>query len=1396
LRINKFALLLLLAFFYSSNFLINPNFAMGDQLIDPELKTASELQYVTAFTGPSIIFEETDQYVKLNFSTFIIEFYKGSAGYNKIYDGQDNVLVYDDRITLQYFGTGNWKQRGTPTEITWEKVTDYQYVVVRHYDDYVGTTYNVSYVVKSASLMKIRVDLSSGQTDDYRIYWAPSGITYAEYAKTAQNVVFTTDTSMVEEYLSGYVMFDWSDVYQSFGDITATTFEEVANGKKANIYFNIGIINEGQKITLDPSIVGSSTSYYAVGESSWSRDSFYGTGLFWMFYYNGSDYVYRPSPNAGTWSSEVFVTDNSAGTGGDNFAIWYNETCVDYVAGGGVLNGALKYRRGTPNSDETITWLASEQNVLPYAGDNCSYGYVSLSIDSEGCPWVGYRWYNWTGDFYNSNITKSAFNNGIWQTASGFPYQLESQHCAMPFSVPMTDGNVYVIHEQEDGGIVQGRRWNGTDFEEVETVIPTNGPAYSMTAVSDDNDDIHFVYETYGGDIEYNKYTNGSGWGVREIIVSSAGGYPTLSIDKPNNNTLYCFWGNTTYDHICYVKRVNGVWSSEIDWINEETNGLTSGNAIKSFYEDYGGKIGVSYMRNTTSPYEVMYAYLVVGASDASLVGTTTWDWGVGIMGQRGTFKAEGRWWMFYCDDYYNGYCTSTDGVNWGGFTNFTGPDRYNGFDLDVYFDGVYLHYASIDMYETTIYYRKGVPNPDGSISWVADEQVAVTLTGFSAREVSICTDSSGYPMISYRNNTGDSNPPGVSRSSTNDGTWSTATGFPLNVNETMWTSSCQICVIPMTNNKVYAWYTDYNDFWGRIWNGTGWESQEYMNLTDDVDELYAAWGRSLLNDGDDIHLVYLTENAPYNITHIKRTYGSGWGTPTVIQSDVTPDSFPVITLDASEDEAYCFWTGSPKRNYVYYKKYNVTSGVWDGTETEWLHEIDVLYRVGEGYEAVYMLSSSYYDYGGNIGVIWMAYKGSESSYPMSVKFKSLSTNVAPTIGTFQANATVYANKYAFVNGTIVDSNGLTSGSGGSEFINATMELSGNVILKWSGPTNTFSMYQDTNGYCTLDVANSTRTTINSTSYKLSWRIKQAWNYTEGPINVIVTNTKVFDDDDVSGSGSETGLFTFENDIIVYDATYNPSNPEIGQVFQISGNIHYNGSTAIEDGTGVTVYAVRGGVSNSTSTLTSGAFSINVTAPLTDGDYTWNVYATTDSPDVSVQNQSLTITIHPSGTSPPSPPQGTGPDVPLPTSPKLFGSALYLGDVARGQPKQFWLTITWTGVNSIVVKNATISEADWCYILDSFPKSFWRGIGVENGTASILIGMEVPEGAALGDHQISFTFLVEAGDAVSQVPCRVTLSVTTAPSGQSAKELIGILLVCCVGAVFFEAFRRKRKSVR
>jgi hypothetical protein len=230
--------------------------------------------------------------------------------------------------------------------------------------------------------------------------------------------------------------------------------------------------------------------------------------------------------------------------------------------------------------------------------------------------------------------------------------------------------------------------------------------------------------------------------------------------------------------------------------------------------------------------------------------------------------------------------------------------------------------------------------------------------------------------------------------------------------------------------------------------------------------------------------------------------------------------------------------------------------------------------------------------------------------------------NNAPTIGEFQAPNIVYANKYFLLNATINDPDGT------SDFANATIEIPNGVTLKWTGSTDTFSKQSDLYGYCILDSAGSFKTQLNSTAYKLSWKIKLGWSYPESFISVISTNTKVFDGKGASSSASYTNLFYFEDDLIVYSASVDDSRINPSQSITFTGTLYYQGTTTPpEDTSGITAKVeLNGALKGSTTTIgANGTFSISLAGESNVAQYSYVVFASTD--ENTVQNQTVNVII-------------------------------------------------------------------------------------------------------------------------------------------------------------------------
>lgn len=281
----------------------------------------------------------------------------------------------------------------------------------------------------------------------------------------------------------------------------------------------------------------------------------------------------------------------------------------------------------------------------------------------------------------------------------------------------------------------------------------------------------------------------------------------------------------------------------------------------------------------------------------------------------RRVFYAQGRIWIIYWassgGDIY--YTSSADGVTWATPTD-------TGFRVNrppvAYFDGTYVHIAYQD---SSLYLRyvRGTLNSDGTISF-GSVQTAGSASNYIPMAITV--DSNGYPWIGYRYSSDGSNwYPYVTKSSKNDGTWATASGFPYQLStaaDTTWL----VDLAPMTSGKVAVVYASIARFPGlKCWTGSSWTgaspSSVYSNYYD------KPW-ISAVAVGDVVYVAFPRQSAN-NPTLVKYTYSSNsFSSVMDIESSGTSGSTSMLCYDAALNLIYYVTT----YNGLNYKVYNITA--------------------------------------------------------------------------------------------------------------------------------------------------------------------------------------------------------------------------------------------------------------------------------------------------------------------------------------------------------------------------------------------------------------------------------------------------------------------------------------
>lgn len=278
-----------------------------------------------------------------------------------------------------------------------------------------------------------------------------------------------------------------------------------------------------------------------------------------------------------------------------------------------------------------------------------------------------------------------------------------------------------------------------------------------------------------------------------------------------------------------------------------------------------------------------------------------------------------GMWWK-----------TSLDGATWGAATQLGSEMGNKTAHITVYFDGVSFHYALSPMSYAPgnkVFYRKGTPNTDGTITWAAAEQLVTTIDNLPLTVSGIVTDSNGYPWIVWDSQIWAY----VYGSTTKNGIWTNGPQKNLGAGSLVgWASF----IVALSSGKLYAGTTEINSSTcrGYLYNGATWEAVETITTNYKI----AAENYSGVSIAD--NTIYFSYSSQDN-TGIKcaiRSPAGVWSQTTINALDLQTSLSLVGTL------IYAFYF-SITTDLVYYKKYD---NGW-GAENIWVDEtVDQLFTL------------------------------------------------------------------------------------------------------------------------------------------------------------------------------------------------------------------------------------------------------------------------------------------------------------------------------------------------------------------------------------------------------------------------------------------------------------------
>lgn len=374
---------------------------------------------------------------------------------------------------------------------------------------------------------------------------------------------------------------------------------------------------------------------------------------------------------------------------------------------------------------------------------------------------------------------------------------------------------------------------------------------------------------------------------------------------------------------------------------------------------------------------------------DPSIVVTDASDLNQLYPNQRKSFFANGRFWEFYANDGIR-YKTSENGVSWSSESSaLTTLSTDIGELFSVWYNGSgYFSYVAVRYNPRTsreyITYRSGTPNSDGSITWRAAEQTVYTASSSSdeIRLPSVCLDWNGYPLIGYSRGSGATFNAYVTKSTKNDGTWTTVSGYPVTLSSSSSTNHLGVTVLPLhiSSARCVAIYVKQGGYiQARRYSGSGstWGTERSTTQKCRFPYSYSA----IAFDSNVVRVVWINNSLmvppTYNVYYTTFSYTSdGFGAFTANLGTCDGGTSPILIRDTYYSHLYVLKAQSSD-NTISYQRHN--GSAWEGWVT-WLTESDVLVS---GTQIIAHSRSDYREV--NIGVTWVASPPSPYDYKFQI---------------------------------------------------------------------------------------------------------------------------------------------------------------------------------------------------------------------------------------------------------------------------------------------------------------------------------------------------------------------------------------------------------------------------
>lgn len=281
----------------------------------------------------------------------------------------------------------------------------------------------------------------------------------------------------------------------------------------------------------------------------------------------------------------------------------------------------MRYHRGQPNPDGTITW--STEQLISIGAFDVIYS-LGIGVDTTGHAHVSYR------RTYGSDaapwVIKNNNTDGTWSTAAGYPLQLHValEGCGWGTSmVTLTGNKMYILYWGPSANAnysIFGKLYDGSSYgpEELLGEDLTSDSTCLTCSASVDDVLVAWAMKTTRN-LVFKRRIYGSGWQSATTIYANTQANVTPYIIPVSNGDLCVLWGSSTsanpeQDKIVYSLSTDlGItWNPHVILVDETTDLLTDNHEPNwsASKIDYG-VLALCYITKTSDPRKLRYVALV-----------------------------------------------------------------------------------------------------------------------------------------------------------------------------------------------------------------------------------------------------------------------------------------------------------------------------------------------------------------------------------------------------------------------------------------------------------------------------------------------------------------------------------------------------------------------------------------------------------------------------------------------------------------------------------------------------------------------------------------------------------------------------------------------------------------